>query len=299
MKLNSHLNEGIYNQLVAQIDKIKRHNRQGSYKTRERYYEATKRFCKFLANQYRLQKFSNVKSKHLMAYAEYMKQKGCSAATIKTDLAAIRFYHDQSGSVNQLCANDKLMLEKRSYLNKDRAWTEGEFNKLIEICKEQKEIRVQQMCIVARELGLRIHEVARLDRSMIEHAIKNNYLTIKGKGGKVREIEVTLVANELFKSKLIETKRGGKLFISQEEKTDEVIELVQRFIRETRVKWQNEETEINRTFHGIRHAYARNQYENLRESGLDEVPARKQVSKNLGHNRLEVTKIYTEGKREE
>ena len=36
---------GIYETLVAQLDRIFRHNRQGSFHTRRRYYEAMKRFC--------------------------------------------------------------------------------------------------------------------------------------------------------------------------------------------------------------------------------------------------------------
>ncbi len=45
-------NEGIYNSLIAQLDKIARHNRQGSYRTKERYYKAMKRFCCFLAEEH-------------------------------------------------------------------------------------------------------------------------------------------------------------------------------------------------------------------------------------------------------
>lgn len=47
-------NLGIYMSLVAQLDKLARHNRQGSFRTKERYYEAMKRFCRFLAEEYRL-----------------------------------------------------------------------------------------------------------------------------------------------------------------------------------------------------------------------------------------------------
>ena len=37
--------EGEYKTLVAQLDKLARHNRQGSFRTKERYYMAAKRFC--------------------------------------------------------------------------------------------------------------------------------------------------------------------------------------------------------------------------------------------------------------
>ena len=37
-------NEGIFKGLVEQVERIANHNNQGSYKTRQRYYEAVKRF---------------------------------------------------------------------------------------------------------------------------------------------------------------------------------------------------------------------------------------------------------------
>ena len=41
--------KGVYNTLVTQLDKLARHNRQGSFRTKDRYYEAVKRFCAYLA----------------------------------------------------------------------------------------------------------------------------------------------------------------------------------------------------------------------------------------------------------
>ena len=39
--------KGIYHTLVTQLDKLARHNRQGSFRTKDRYYEAVKRFCAY------------------------------------------------------------------------------------------------------------------------------------------------------------------------------------------------------------------------------------------------------------
>lgn len=44
-------NKGTYSALVSQLDKLARHNRQGSFRTKERYYEACKRFCAYLADE--------------------------------------------------------------------------------------------------------------------------------------------------------------------------------------------------------------------------------------------------------
>lgn len=48
-------NKGLYLALVSQLNKLARHNRQGSFRTKDRYYEACKRFCGYLADEYHLQ----------------------------------------------------------------------------------------------------------------------------------------------------------------------------------------------------------------------------------------------------
>ena len=83
--------KGIYHTLVTQLDKLARHNRQGSFRTKDRYYEAVKRFCAYLAVHYHLQKLENISGKHLVSYVLYLQEQGKSASTIKTDLSAIRF----------------------------------------------------------------------------------------------------------------------------------------------------------------------------------------------------------------
>ena len=108
-------NLGIYQSLIAQLDKTARHNRQGSFRTKERYYEAMQRFCRFLADEYHLQKLANVSGKHLTAYVIHMQEQGKSASTIKTDLAAIRFFHDKMEQTKyRLPSNDDLELLTKS-----------------------------------------------------------------------------------------------------------------------------------------------------------------------------------------
>ena len=125
---------GIYETLVAQLDRIFRHNRQGSFHTKRRYYEAMKRFCAYLADVYHLQKLSNISGKHLVSYVIYLQDTGKSASTIKTDLAAIRFFHDKmSNPKYRLPTNDELAveLERRCFGGTDRTWSMTEFNKML------------------------------------------------------------------------------------------------------------------------------------------------------------------------
>ena len=57
-----------FKNLAAQAEKLRRHNRQGSYKTKERYYEAFLRFLRFTAERFHLEKLANLSGKHMPAY---------------------------------------------------------------------------------------------------------------------------------------------------------------------------------------------------------------------------------------
>ena len=104
-----------YDNLLSQLNRLYRHTRLGSYKTRARYYEATQRFCRFLANRYHLQRLANIGPKHIHAYVMYLQDRGMSASTIKTDLAAIRFFHDLMDRPRyQLPSNQELILQRRT-----------------------------------------------------------------------------------------------------------------------------------------------------------------------------------------
>ena len=59
-----------------------RHNRQDSFRTKDRYYQAMKRFCAYLADEYRLQKLTNISGKHLTSYVLWMQENGKTAGTI-------------------------------------------------------------------------------------------------------------------------------------------------------------------------------------------------------------------------
>ena len=124
-----------YINLLAQAEKLRRHNRQGSYKTKERYLEAYKRFLRYIGETYRLEKLKSISGKHISGYIEHMQNKNYSASTIKTDLAAIRFWHDQMPNAKYaLPPNNEFSLERRKFGGVDRAWSIQEFSKMIAEC---------------------------------------------------------------------------------------------------------------------------------------------------------------------
>lgn len=166
--------QGVYRTLVMQLDKLYRHNRQGSYRTKQRYYEACKRFCSYLADTYRLQKLENISAKHLVSYVLYLQETGKSASTVKTDLAAIRFFHDKMSNPRYtLPTNAELgvTLERRRFGQADRTWTMAEFSRMLGYALSADRYDYILTLYLGRYAGLRIHECFRIDTATAEAAL--------------------------------------------------------------------------------------------------------------------------------
>jgi len=289
-------NVGIYNSLVAQLDKLARHNRQGSYRTRDRYYNAMKRFCAFLAEEFRLQKLANVSGKHLVSYVLAMQEQGMSASTVKTELSAIRFFHDKTDRAKyRLPDNSELgiKLERRSFGGMDRTWSAAEFESMLDLAGQSgREDYVLALCL-GRLVGLRIHECFRIDTAIAERALRENAIIIKGKGGKVRTVPLDDErVTALLRKRLSVTKRGHKLLVPDDTRTDVAIKGLQQFIADRRGAVLDKDDGRALTFHGLRHTYAAEKYRSLVAAGKTELDAHYEVSRLLGHGRPDVTDIY-------
>ena len=286
-------NQGLFNSLEAQLNKLARHNRQGSHRTKERYYMAMKRFCHFLAKKYHLQKLSNISSKHLVAYLIWMQEKGLSASTIKTDLAAIRFFHDKiSDAKYSLPTNAELgtQLERRRFGDTDRTWSTAEFNRILELASDNDGYLLAFH--LARFVGLRIHECFRIDTAIARQALREHAMTIKGKGGKIRTVPINQQIVSALEKCLERTPTGSKLLVPDDVPTDKVINQLQQFILRNRDAVQDLDSERPLTFHGLRHTYAAEKYRQLIADGFSELDAHLTVSRVLGHERAGVTNIY-------
>ena len=300
------LNPGVYKNLLAQIESIYRHSNELSFKTRARYFEATKRFCKFLSDNFRLQNFKNVEDRHFKAYVEHLKDNN-SAATIQSDLSGIRYFHRRSGSKNRLSPNSKLNLPKRTTGVKDHSLLKTEIDNMRWLATEQGRQDVVIAIDFASEFGLRLEEICTLRVEYLMSALKNGQLVIKGKGGQTRAIDLSAKQRSIITKYLDYARCSGRYprdyLISGSEKGG-----VQREKRSLQ-NWMSyhrksfmienredlsEDGKKQRTetisWHSLRHTYAQRTY----EQALQERPkkARKIVSENLGHHRTEVTRIY-------
>ena len=289
------MTNGIYTNLCFQLEKLRRHNRQGARQTRRRYEEAMRRFLRFLAEVYHLQKMANISEKHLLAYVGDMQKRDLSAAFIKTELSGIRFWHDKiSNPRYTLPDNSQLNLECRSTGKINHAWSGEEFRKFIDTCSEHGRRDYIAAAVLARFCGLRIHECFRLDRADAERAIKTRTLMVKGKNGLIREVPINQNVETELRKMLEVTKRGCKLFVDDTQ-THLAINQFQKFIIEHRNKFQSVARECPLHFHGLRYAFAQEIYLSLAESGWSETEAKRKLSRSLGHRRLDVVDIYLAG----
>ncbi len=287
------MNEKIYENLLSQLNRLAAHNRQGSFQTRRRYYEAMKRFCRFLAETYHVERLANIAPKHLCAYKDFMQAQGKSAATIKTDLAAIRFFHDQMPNPRyRLPDNSVLDLERRSFGRVDRTWSNEEFNRILRKALALGRYDYILAFYLARYAGLRIHECFRIDTATADKALKENAITVKGKGGKIRTVPINEPIALALRKQLDQTIRGHKLLVPDGVPTDHAIHALQAFILQHREEVRDKGSTRPLTFHGLRHTYAAEQYSQLVESNTEDLDARYAVSRSLGHNRADVTNVY-------
>jgi site-specific recombinase XerD len=286
----------IYANLRAQAARLFKHNRQGSYKTRERYFDALDRFCHYLADVYRMEKLANISPKHIRSYVKYMQSRELSASTINTDLAAIRFWHDQMpDSRCKLPLNASLNLERRAFGKVDRTWSSPELNRLLlrAIC-EKREDYAALICL-ARYAGLRIHECFRIDTQTAANAVKTGEITVKGKGGKLRKVPIQERISIDLEKLLRVTPRGHKLFVPDGVPTDVAIKRFQQWILAHRDEVRDADSTHTLTFHGLRHTFAQERYTEFITAGYIPLEARRKVSKLLGHVRDDVTNIYLAG----
>jgi site-specific recombinase XerC len=268
-----------------------------SKKSHFRYRDSMTGFLHFCAEKFHLQKLANVGSKHMQAYVDYRRQAGISEKTLKNDLAAIRFFHQFTGSRNVLPDNRELGIEKTPQGGKDRAWTDEEHRLMMEKAVGLGRQDVVMVLKLARLAGLRIHECTRLKVSHIQDALKEGEVNIKGKGGRVRRVPVDPELRAEFERILDE--RGGarerKIFVEPGQKTHQVIRSIEKFIRDHRQEFTSRAI----TPHGLRHSYAREEFERSvdgsKENRCRIKEAKMHVAELLGHGRPEVTDLYLHG----
>lgn len=194
-----------------------------------------------------------------------------------------------------LPSNDNLgiELELRRFGQFDRTWSGSEFNRLLGKAMAENRDDFILALYLGRYAGFRIHECFRIDTAAAERALRENALTVKGKGDKVRIVPIEDERILMMLRKLLaRTERGHKLLVPDDVPTDRAINALELFIYRYRNKVSDEGSDRCLTFHGLRHTYAAEQYTKLTEGGMSAIDAHYAVSRLLGHERADVTDIY-------
>ena len=276
--------------LESQVIKIFRHARQGSIETRREYRKCMLRFARWLVVTFHMQNLRNLSNKHVAAYVKHLLAEGCTAAYIKKVLAAIRYVHAQLPNPRYIITSDNAKLGIPARIPPgNRAWEDDEFELLCRIARMTGKDWIVDVLTLEKVLGLRIHEVMRLDTAAVERALQNGCLHVKGKGGKERKtISLTEASKEALLNAKARVKRGAKLFVPEGRTTHKVINEVQRFIKANRPAREGEQL----TSHGLRYNYAQSRMSELVIKGMPQEKAEAKVARELGHNRRRVTKGY-------
>lgn len=303
----------IYKNLWEQAHKIFdwRTHHQGKRGT-ERYREGVNAFCKHLAIEYRSKNFRNISDKHLASFVKVSQDAGISASTIKTDLSAVRKLHSMLPKTRYRLTSDNknLGVEQRKSVGIDRAWKDSEVSKAINHAKVMGRQDVEWAIRCARTLGLRIEEATALTKTQIREALTNGHIHLTNtKGGIKRDVPLNNRAERVLREMLTQG-NDERIFIGHGRTHKQAIKSIQNWVynhRDIFTKKQFNTTKedleyrqhlkidyerSNLTMHGLRHAFAREQYQNTLKSSKSPQIARKYVSSLLGHGRDDVTRIY-------
>lgn len=300
----------MYENLARQAREYKRKCNQHSFKTRERYFNATLPFCRFLAENYGLQKLANVGAKHFYAYTEHMKEYK-AAATIQSELSGIRAVLHFLGDKNPLPENSKLDLPKRKVGVLDKSWTQEEYDGMLDLVTSMGRADIHYGSRLMWTFGLRIKEAASLRVWQVRNAIQYDGLNIiKGKGGKDRMVPVfndeqrKLLADlkEYYEQKglrtgdfIISDKCLGGVTATIKRMENWLYNHKKKFILPDRADATEDGKKTREdtiTWHGLRHEFAQRYYAELRKRGYSKHQAKQMVSLALGHERWAITMIY-------
>ena len=117
-------------------------------------------------------------------------------------------------------------------------------------------------------------------------------ITIIGKGGLRRTVPLTEDLRRRLRAQEEQTPRGQKLFVAPQEPTHAAIHALQAYIYLNRERVQEPGEKRDITFHGLRHNFAAEHYQALRERGSSAETAEQAVAELLGHRRRDMARIY-------
>jgi len=287
--------QNVLNQRNKITDNMFRGNKNGlSFKTNERYKEAMREFNNYMSEYYTKVDYKKISNKHLKGFIKHLKSNASSPEHAKTLLSAVKKFNTLNGGTYELNSSNKsLGVEDRRTIKRDdkdkpAVASPDEIKQFSQLATDMNKSHHERAIQLQSQLGLRVHEVMTLTDKQVKEALNTNVIQIQGKGGQIRHLELNNQIRGVL-SDSVENKLSGRfLHVSEHSTVDKAINQYTDYIRNHRTKI----TEQKITTHSFRRYFANEQYKQALEQGMTKEQAEITVSKKLGHNRAEVTRIY-------
>ncbi len=275
--------------------RLTKRNRDGSFgtqKNRQRGLTAMASELKHLG--YSLKTARSIKPKHVNVLVDHWRDSGLTKATIRNRMSWLRWWAQK---VDKISILDK---DNASYeLNDDRREKQNiAFTLHPDQLNALTDRYVQAAVMLQAAFGLRREEAMKF---IPKEAIRKDCLKLKGswtKGGRPRTVPIVSQHQRVVLAAVSQVAMDGSL-IPEERSYAQHMRIYERQVHKAGIA----------RAHGLRHKYAQARYEKLtgmkcpinggpeRSLMSDEQyeldrQARQRISKELGHNRIEITDVY-------
>ncbi len=295
-----------------QLEKIVRNMNEAHIETRYRYIAAMERYIPYVVQNFKQSKLSNMADKHIESYARHQLSTGKAQKYIKTDLSALRYFHNHMQNMG-ICKTDlsdaraqnrQLGLGSTPEGRAERAWSDREVVAMREVAEKIGKAHISSIMEAMRSTGMRLDEAASLRRATVERAVRTGILELRNtKGGRPRQVPLSDRARRCMREAIQQVSRGNYVWVKKGQKVHQLEVEVQNFLYQHRGLIQdldraqsghnlNPGEKGALTAHGLRHSYARERYNDYRQQGYGDREARERVAEELGHGRVEVTYTY-------
>ena len=271
--------------LDAQLITLLKTHQEDSYETRRKREDTLRETCRLIAEKFGLQKLDNLSRKHVLQVVETWKQSGNRERTIANKLTHLRWLVRKIGKQNLLpTENSKVGVEPGPrYTHAGEVVAPEVFTAAL----NQAGMREKALLMLGREFGMRFKEAA-LFRPHRDVQGDRIYLTRGTKGGRPRYLWIHSERQHAVLENLMKMVEGkDRCLIPKEQNYKAFKQAVYTSLRELGIgrnhAW---------TFHDLRRTFAVDEMDRLVAKGHSEAEAAKIVSKQLGHNRIEVINWY-------
>lgn len=275
---------------------LTKRNRDGSYNTQAKRVLSLRNLGRELKTiGYRLYSARSLKPKHIEALVQHWQNKELSNGTMKNKMAHLRWWAEKIGKPGIIMRdNFKYGIHDRVHVSNVSKAQKLDESKLLKINDEH----VKASLILQREFGLRREEAIKFDA---HYAVKENHIVLKAswcKGGKQRTIPIETDTQRQALDNIRKVSINGCL-----------IPPSKNYVQQLK-KYENETIRVGlNKMHGLRHQYAQDKFKRLTgydapvnggpkrkdmtpEERKKDTQARIELSKVLGHERMQIVAVY-------